>query len=172
LTDKLGEFLSHSSIALAKYLFHFNASHMIFTPQYNEGIHGHSYNISIEIYGDPDDSGMIIDFILLENILKESITEWDHYVLMPKDNPKVTIIENGSNFDIQYGDRFYSIPQSDIILFEGINITTENLAKFLAKKIQFILEKVKPSIKFSKLKVEVWETPIYCASYTIHHKPN
>jgi len=167
LTDKLGEFVLNSSIALGKYTTHFNASHMIFTPQYNEGIHGHSYNISIEIYGDPDGSGMLIDFIFLENIMRESIKEWDHYVLMPRDNPDISVLENGPNFDIRYGDRFYSIPQSDIVLFEGINITTENLAKLITKKIHFILEKVVPSIKLSKLKVEVWETPICSASYTI-----
>lgn len=167
---KLGDFGSSTSIALTKFATHFNASHMVVTPYYEEGIHGHSYYISIEIYGDPDDTGMLIDFIYLEKVLKESIKDWDHYVLLPKYHPLIHITDNGPNVDIRYRDRYYSIPQSDITFLECENITAENLVLLLANKIHIVLKKEIPNLKLSELKVDIWETPIYSASHTIHYK--
>lgn len=41
-------------------------------------LHGHSYRVLIEVEGEPDDHGLLIDFYELDHIMKPLIEELDH----------------------------------------------------------------------------------------------
>ncbi|MCD6411585.1 MAG: 6-carboxytetrahydropterin synthase, partial [Thermoplasmata archaeon] len=59
----------------------FSAAHII--PEYEKcgRLHGHSYAIHAKVYGNPNEKGIIMDFIHLKNNLKEIAEELDHKIL-------------------------------------------------------------------------------------------
>ena len=156
-----------TSVALDRISAHFSASHALISDDYEEGLHGHNYEVEIEVYGKTDENNIIIDFIFLENLLSEILTAWDHYVLIPSKNTRLEIKENKDNFDLKYGDRYYSIPQTDVKLLDCTNVTTEVLARLLGEKIQLNLKEEIFWDRILSIKITVWETPHYRASYTL-----
>ncbi len=45
-------------------------------------LHGHSYKMTVEVEGEPDERGMLIDFRAIKNVLKPLIDDWDHATLV------------------------------------------------------------------------------------------
>lgn len=45
-------------------------------------LHGHSYHMVVEVVGEPDERGMVIDFQEIKKVLKPLVDAWDHAVLV------------------------------------------------------------------------------------------
>lgn len=155
------------SVALDKVSAHFSASHALISDDYEEGLHGHNYQVEVEVKGKIDDNNIIIDFVFLENLLSEILTTWDHYVLIPSKNRYLEINENKDNLDLKYGDRYYSIPKTEIKLLNCTNVTTEALARLLGERIRLNLKKEIFWDRIRAIKITIWETSFYRATYTI-----
>ena len=96
-----------------------------------EKLHGHNYKVCLTVEGASlDKSGMLVDFTDLKNILESVLSNFDHGYL------------------------------NDILPFDKINPTAENIAEQISKQIQFKIKKSK-----FKIKVTVWETEKNCATY-------
>ena len=158
----------NTSIKIHKHSNHFSATHFLSTKNFIEGLHGHNYYFEVELYGKLSSDDLVYDFISLDKSLKEFTSEWDHLTLLPRHNKRMKLKENGANVDIQYGDRFYSIPQCEVKFLECKNVTTEILTRILAKKIVILLGHEGKNDNLTKVKVVIWETPLYSASHTIH----
>jgi len=63
--------------------FEFDAAHnLIYYHGKCERLHGHTYKMVVKLDGVPDTEGMIIDFVELKNIVKDSvINKFDHAYL-------------------------------------------------------------------------------------------
>ncbi len=156
-----------SSVVLSNVNCGFSASHVVVGRNFEEAIHGHDYKVGVELFGLLDDEEMIIDFVVLENILKEIVLEWDHYTLLPLSNPNLKLKDLSKNIEISYGERVYSLPKSDIKLLKCNNVTAEAFAKEIALKLTKTLYK-KNFLQFiEKIKVTLWETSIYHVTYCI-----
>ena len=63
--------------------FEFDSAH--FLPKYHgkcENLHGHTYKMVVKLEGTPDAEGMIMDFIMLKNLVKEKIiNKLDHALI-------------------------------------------------------------------------------------------
>lgn len=46
-----------------------------------QNLHGHSYYMMVELEGEPDAHGMVIDFKDIKQVLKPLVEAWDHAVL-------------------------------------------------------------------------------------------
>ncbi|MFX0122861.1 MAG: 6-pyruvoyl tetrahydropterin synthase family protein [Candidatus Hodarchaeota archaeon] len=160
-----------STIAIERTSAHFSASHALISDHYKEGLHGHNYQVEIEIEGNVDATGVIIDFIFLENLLFKVLSHWDHYILLPLKNKNMRIRENEDNIEIEYGSRFYSIPKTEIKFLDCINVTTETLAQLLGEKMQDLLMQESFWSRIRTVKLTIWETPFYRASYTSQSNP-
>ena len=157
-----------ASIGLHKFSNHFSASHLLVTEDFSEGLHGHNYYVEIELFGEVASDGMIFNFLSLDESLKGILSQWDHYTLIPSKNKDLEITEGENNYEIQYGSRFYSIPQTEVKLLTCNNVTAEYLAKSIAIRVKEYLQSLNKDCKINKLNVKLWETPIYYASYSIH----
>jgi 6-pyruvoyltetrahydropterin/6-carboxytetrahydropterin synthase len=158
---------TRSSIGLNRLNHHFSASHFIRTNEFNESIHGHNYYVELELSGFLGLDGLIHDYLIIDKILKNIIIEWDHYVLLPNENKAVQIDKKQNNFEIIYDNRFYSIPSDEIRFLNCVNITTENLVKILANKLNDKLRALKMLGNITSIQIKIWETPTYFASHTI-----
>lgn len=157
---------SHS-VAIDKVSAHFSAAHTLKTSQYEEGLHGHNYQVEIEIGGEMDTDDLVVDFVYLEDLLHQILSEWDHYVLLPLKNEYMTLTETDTNVEIKYGNRFYSIPKKEIKRLNCVNVTAEALSCLLGEKIRTRFKKENFWERIQTIKITIWETSCYRATYTI-----
>lgn len=54
-----------------------------------KNIHGHSYRMRVELDGEPDESGMVLDYYILQEIINPIIEKLDHAFLVFKDDKDV-----------------------------------------------------------------------------------
>ena len=52
-------------------------------------LHGHSYEMFVELEGEPDDNGLLVDFKHLKTALKPLIDRWDHATLVDENDDKL-----------------------------------------------------------------------------------
>src|SRR5690349_12974351 len=82
----------------------FASAHFItFAGHRCESLHGHNYRVGATVEGalDPE-SWYVFDFTTLKRLLKELCDEIDHRVLLPLENPKLTIAAEGESIAVAY----------------------------------------------------------------------
>jgi len=52
-------------------------------------LHGHSYEMFVEVEGEPDEQGLLMDFKHLKRALMPLIDEWDHSTLIAKNDDQL-----------------------------------------------------------------------------------
>jgi 6-pyruvoyltetrahydropterin/6-carboxytetrahydropterin synthase len=118
----------------------FSSAHII--PEYEKcgRLHGHTYAVHIKISGEPDKKGIILDFSLLKNTLKNITVELDHKVLIPEKSKKITIVKDKKTVNINSLGNEYSFPLSDCIFLPISSTSAENLASYV---LDIILKEIK-----------------------------
>ncbi|MCZ7602045.1 MAG: 6-carboxytetrahydropterin synthase QueD [Ignavibacteriales bacterium] len=104
-----------------------------------KNIHGHTYKMRVEIEGDLDENGMVIDYYDVSEIISPIVDELDHS-FMVKETDKVII---------DFLDKLKS--KKVVVSFET---TAENITLHLLNKIK---ERI-TSERIKKIKVRVYET--------------
>lgn len=80
-------------------------------------LHGHSYVLFVEVEGQPDAQGMVIDFKVIKRIVQPLIAQWDHATLVAAaDAPLRQALET-------LGSKHYVVPY---------DTTSENLCRYVA----------------------------------------
>ena len=99
-----------------------------------ENVHGHNYRVQVTVRGEKLDSiGMLADFVLLKKSLRDACEPMDHVFL------------------------------NDMPPFDETNPTAENMAVYVAQKMQAALAAVPNAVEVAEVKV--WETDIQSATY-------
>lgn len=158
-----------STLHLAKQNFKFSSGHfLIFDETSAERLHGHNYLVSVEFKAQQNTDfgakGYWVDFSELKKIIKEQVDRLDEHVLLPDLHPDFKKTKNKSNWDIQFRDRFYSLPQNEIVFLPILNTSVEELSRYLATQI---FNKIK-DFGISSFWLKVEETPGQGASFEIH----
>ncbi len=96
-----------------------------------ESLHGHNYRASIRLAGQPDQNHYVFNFVTIKRFMRQICAELDHRMLLPRDNPLITLEFDGPNITACYKDRRYSFPQQDVVLIPIPNTTAEMLAQYL-----------------------------------------
>ncbi|MEA1986343.1 MAG: 6-carboxytetrahydropterin synthase QueD [Candidatus Marinimicrobia bacterium] len=123
--------------------FYFSMAHRLtFHKGKCKNLHGHTYKLEIEISGNVDSNGMIMDFGDIDKIVSENIIEKLDHSTAIYDKDKL-LLEN-----------FPKVLMHNIFPFET---TAENLSKW-------IYEKLTDKIKINK--VRLWESATSQATYS------
>ena len=69
------------------------SAHMLIKHDKCARLHGHNYEIEVEVEGDLDDNNMLIDFGPFKAHVGEMVKELDHRILLPKNNSDLDITE-------------------------------------------------------------------------------
>lgn len=86
-------------------------------------IHGHNYEVEVEIRGEVQKSGFIIPF----DIVKDLIDRFDHCLILHKDDPVVELLWSWDREEL-------------CVQLVHVDPTTENLAEIIANSIYEHLE--------------------------------
>ena len=131
------------SVSVAKDYLVFASAHFItFAGHRCEGLHGHNYRASVTLEGELDEeTWLVFDFVMLKQIMRRLCDEIDHKVLLPLENPRLQVVEDGSSVTVAYeGKPRYVFPRVDCALLPIPNTTVEMLAELLANRLQAQLE--------------------------------
>lgn len=131
------------SVSVAKDYLVFASAHFItFAGHRCEGLHGHNYRASVTLEGELDEeTWLVFDFVMLKQIMRRLCDEIDHKVLLPLENPRLQVVEDGSSVTVAYeGKPRYLFPRVDCALLPIPNTTVEMLAELLANRLHAQLE--------------------------------
>jgi 6-pyruvoyltetrahydropterin/6-carboxytetrahydropterin synthase len=139
--QRRGEF----RVSVTKDYLVFASAHFItFAGHRCEGLHGHNYRARVTVEGEIDEeSWFVFDFVVIKRIMRGLCDEIDHKVLLPLQNPKIQIGEQGESVTVAYeGTPRYVFPKKDCALLPITNTTVEMLAELLAGRFRAEVEKL------------------------------
>lgn len=116
----------------------FASAHFITFPGHRcETLHGHNYRTRVVVEGGLDpEAHFVFDFAELKHLMKRLTDEIDHKVLLPLENPKIQIREDGESVAVAVaGKPKYVFPKVDCALLPIPNTTVEMLAQYLAGRV-------------------------------------
>ena len=113
----------------------FSSAHII--PEYEKcgRLHGHTYSVHVKVSGLPDKKGIILDFSILKDILREIVNELDHRILIPQKNNAVNIIKEKNSVKVSTLGKDYVFPLNDCVFLPIDSTSAENLAALILEKI-------------------------------------
>lgn len=154
-----------TTLHLAKQNFKFSSGHFLIFDDLNaEKLHGHNYQVEVDISVpeeiDLQKTGYFVDFSEFKKAIRAQLELWDEHVLLPAQHPDMKVQKREANFDIHFRDRFYSLPQNEVVLLPVNNTSVEQLSRILAETFFEIFKK----FKVQKISVKVEETKGQSAS--------
>ena len=110
----------------------FSSAHIIHEYEKCGRLHGHTYAIHAKISGDTDDKGIIIDFSILKNILKEIANFLDHKILIPE-RSRIARIQKNENDSVKITalGKTFIFPYSDCVFLPITSTSAENISKYI-----------------------------------------
>ena len=145
-----GEVAGEFRVSVTKDSFVFASAHFITYQGHKcETLHGHNYRVGVVLEGGIDPaSWYVFDFVALKRLMKRLCDEIDHRVLLPLENPRITVgerdgepLESGRLVTVHVDGRLrYLFPQGDCALLPIANTTVEMLAQYLAGRVRAELD--------------------------------
>ncbi len=137
-----------TTLLLAKENFKFSAGHfLIFDEKHAERLHGHNYQVRVEITVPSTESmestGYFVDFTDLKKMIKTRLDQWDEIVLLPGLNTEMLFAEKDESLEVRFRERFYVFPKSEVILLPVTNTSVEQLSRILAHDFLALFKKYK-----------------------------
>lgn len=116
----------------------FSSAHI--TPEHKKcgRLHGHTYAVHLRMRGAQDEWGIVLDFGIISQKLKEIADEIDHLVLVPTKSNHYSDLEMGADevtfrvTDPYTGEpKHFRFPAQDCALLDIPSTTAEDLAKYV-----------------------------------------
>ena len=113
----------------------FSSAHVI--PEYEKcgRLHGHTYAVHAKITGKPDGKGIIIDFSLLKDAIKDVVEKLDHKLLIPEKSGIVSIEKTKGAIKLETLGKQYIMPLNDCILLPLDSTSAENLSSYILEQL-------------------------------------
>lgn len=127
-----------TSLHLHKENFKFSAAHfLIFDKDRAERLHGHNYQVRVDLQMVPKHSsfalGYTLDFHWVKKVIKGLVDSWDERVLLPAKNSEVKTAREGRSLRVVFRDRLYVFPHEEVLLLPIQNTSVEELSGLFAQ---------------------------------------
>lgn len=147
--------MSTTTLHLAKQNFKFSAAHfLIFDQKHAERLHGHNYQVRVDVKTPPESgtnpSGYFVDFNILKKFIKARLDQWDEIILLPQLHPDMKVQKKEKSLEVHFRDRFYVFPANEVLLLPVTNTSVEQLSRILAEDFYREFK------KYGVLKVKVY----------------
>jgi 6-pyruvoyltetrahydropterin/6-carboxytetrahydropterin synthase len=145
-------------ITLERNTLRFSAAHFTTFGGDCEPLHGHNYDVFVDIEGALTDDAWVLDFSEGKHLVGSLCKQLDHRFLVPLNSSALHIEERGSEYEISFNDRRYVIPVSDVAALPIDNSTAERLAEWFAEQIAVELGTIRAN-NVRRITVGVEEAP-------------
>jgi len=126
----------------------FNAAHTGMHDGVFEPFHGHTYQVTLTACGTPDEAGVLVDFGLLKNQLRQVIAPLKRRTLIAARIPGVSVEHaDGGQVTVRGGGAFFSLPGSWVTLLPIKGTSTEALAAYLVAELAPLAGSACPAIE-------------------------
>jgi len=129
-------------VRLRKGVHVFSAGHFItLTDDLCEPVHGHNWTVGVDVAGEPDAHGMVVDFIALRDAVTAVLARLDHRMLLPTENRWLTVAtaagpHGGDETTVTYRQsRRWVFPAEECVLLPIANTTAEWLARWIGRAV-------------------------------------
>lgn len=107
-------------------------------------IHGHRYRMMVELEGQPNKHGMVVDFGDIKKVVGTLVADWDHATIVAATDKVL------KRFLEEEGQKYFVLPG---------DTTSENIAQYVCRWIRN-----NPIYGAKAVRVTVWETTTCYAS--------
>lgn len=147
------------SVTVERQRLRFAAGHFATFADELEPIHGHNYDVFVEVRGGLTAESWVVDFSLLKRLTREVCETLDHKFLLQMTSKTLSIKDDGTHYQIQYRDQPpYRLPKHDVAALPIDNTTAERLAEYIAGQLAESLTG-QPGLSLATLRVGVEEMP-------------
>jgi 6-pyruvoyltetrahydropterin/6-carboxytetrahydropterin synthase len=108
-------------------------------------LHGHTSTAKLELKGEADKSGMVMDFSDAKALLNEALSEVDHKLVASRAHA----VREGGTLVVEYKKFLFRLPAEHVFLLYGEG-TSENISLRLA---ELIMAKAPPNISWMRLTI-------------------
>lgn len=123
--------------------FHWEMAHRLpFHTGGCQNIHGHSYRLWVEVEGEPDTRGMVMDYLDLKAVVEPLVKQLDHSFLCDRSDEMMMRFFHDNTLKVNYVD---------------FPTTAENIAAYLLKEITLRLRESQ-NVLVKRLHIRVQET--------------
>lgn len=144
----------------------FAAAHMATFRGDLEPLHGHNYDVLVEVEGDLTEESWVWDFGEVKRLTKEIVDPLDHKFLLQAESKRLDIRELENAWELRWKERYYRFPKSDVFALPVDNTTSERIAEWVAGQLLESLRR-HGATKIRKLSVGIEEMPGQAGWYTV-----
>ena len=122
---------SSRSVRVERNRLRFAAAHMATFAGDCEPLHGHNYDVLVEVEGELTDESWVIDFGLIKRLARELCERLDHRFLLQRESSLLQSEERDGSWLVRFGEvRRYQFPTQDVLALPIDNSTAERLAEW------------------------------------------
>jgi 6-pyruvoyltetrahydropterin/6-carboxytetrahydropterin synthase len=154
------------SVSVERNRLRFAAAHMATFHGECEPLHGHNYDVIVEIEGTLTKDAWVWDFGALKRTTKTIIDELDHKFLLQAESRVLQIEREGDVWHIHFADRHYHFPAGDVVALPIDNTTAERIAEWVAGRLIAALRS-SGGDNLGRLRVGIEEMPGQVGWYTV-----
>ena len=136
----------------------FAAAHFTTYEGQCEPLHGHNYDVLVEVEGELTGDSWVVDFSALKSMTRDLCRELDHKFILQRESKVLRIDEGKSNWKVRFGDRGWVFPKSDVVALAIDNTTSERLAEWFAGRLRAALA-ARGATNITALTVGIEEMP-------------
>ncbi len=136
----------------------FAAAHFTTFEGQCEPLHGHNYDVLVEVEGNLTEDSWLLDFSALKSMTRDLCRELDHKFILQRDSKVLKIDEGKSNWKVRFKERGWVFPKSDVVVLPIDNTTSERLAEWFAGRLRAALA-ARGVTNISALTVGIEEMP-------------
>jgi len=144
----------------------FAAAHMATFRGELEPLHGHNYDVIVEIEGSLGEDAWILDFGVVKRAARGIAERMDHKFLLQAKSKRLAMAHSGGSWTISHSGRSYTFPEQEVLPLPLENTTAECLSEWFAGELLAALEP-HGTAHLARLTVGIEEMPGQTGWYTL-----
>lgn len=158
----------YSTVALYRNDMKFSAGHFtIFSATERERLHGHNFQVRVEVTAKVQDDGITYDYSLTRRKVLTLCKSLNEYMLLPQYSPYLKLSEDQHHHHVEFNGDKMSFLKTDTLILPIKNVTSESLAAWFVEQLvadkedlhakQIVAVKVMISITVGQCASAVWK---------------
>ena len=131
-------------VTIERNTLRFAAAHFATFSGSCESLHGHNYDVIVEVEGELTEDSWVVDFAELKSLTRALCQELDHKFLLQRESKVLTIDEGKSNWKVRFQERpdgrpsgrGWVFPKADVVALPIDNTTAERLAEWFGSRLR------------------------------------
>jgi 6-pyruvoyltetrahydropterin/6-carboxytetrahydropterin synthase len=125
-----------TTLEMGRAEFGFYAAHLALSAGEVEPLHGHTFHVTLRLSGEPDASGMLVEFSEIRAAVREAVAPLRRRTLIPGLAPELKITSEHDTLSITTGRKRYVLPVEDVTVLPLANTTLEAIAGYLLGQVR------------------------------------